>query len=81
LLGLLGMAAWIAGQGALANLVLDRAATTDGYSEYTLFEVVRGVLSVGISPREWDTICEKHAATSGCSCWLSMLTPSRRPLA
>ena len=57
-LALLGMAAWIGGQGALANLVLDRAAETEGYSHYTLFELLQGVLRVGINPREWDTMRE-----------------------
>ena len=56
MLGLLGMAAWIGGQGALANLVLDRASETDGHFNYTLFELLHGVLRVGINPQEWDTM-------------------------
>jgi hypothetical protein len=55
-LGLLGMAAWIAGQGALANLVLDRAAGTVGSADYTLFELVETVLRVGVNPGEWDRL-------------------------
>ena len=50
------MAAWIGGQGALANMVLDRAAETEGYSRYSLFELLDGVLRAGINPREWNTI-------------------------
>ena len=56
ILGLLGMAAWIDGQGALANLVLDRAVETEGSSNYTLIGLLQGVLRGGINPRAWDTM-------------------------
>ena len=54
----LGMAAWIGGQGALTNIVLDRAVQTRGHAEYTLFQLLRRVLNLGINPGGWDSMRE-----------------------
>ena len=46
-LALLGMAAWIGGQGALANLVLERAEH-DGCDQYSLLGLLQAVLERGL---------------------------------
>ena len=63
ILALLGMAAWIGGQGALANMVLDRAEQAGG-DQYTLLDLLREVLQRGINPREWDSLREAIVATT-----------------
>jgi hypothetical protein len=54
-LALLGMAAWIGGQGALANLVLDRA-NQDGGDQYSLLGLLHAVLQRGVNPRDWESL-------------------------
>ena len=55
-LGLLGMAAWIDSQGALANLVLDRARTTEGFADYTMFGLLEEILGRGMDPACWESL-------------------------
>ncbi len=52
-LGLLATAAWIGGNGTLANLTLERAATTDGAAGYSLFGLLRQILDRGMPPTVW----------------------------
>ena len=49
------MSASIGGQGALANMVLDRAGGTEGSAEYTMFELLQTVLRLGVNPHKWDS--------------------------
>ena len=55
-LGLLATAAWIAGNGTLANLTLERAKTTDGAAGYSLFGLVGQILDRGMPPTVWPGI-------------------------
>ena len=55
-LGLLGMAAWIDSQGALANLVVDRARTTEGFEDYTMFGLLEEILGRGMDPACWESL-------------------------
>ena len=53
-LAVLGMAAWIAGQGALANVTAERAGRIDGGEAYSLLRILRHTLDHAISPKVWD---------------------------
>ena len=53
-LAMLGMAAWIAGQGALANVAAERAHRLPGAEAYTLLRILRHTLDHAISPKIWD---------------------------
>lgn len=48
---LLANVAWMGGDGALANLALDRA--DDAEPEYTLAQLSRQVITRGVDPRSW----------------------------
>ena len=53
-LAVLGMAAWIAGQGALANVAAERASRVPGGETYSLLRILRHTLARAISPKIWD---------------------------
>jgi hypothetical protein len=55
-LALLGMAAWIGGQGALANMVLGRARTTESSGAYSMFDLLAEILQRGINPACWANL-------------------------
>ena len=55
-LGLVATAAWIGGNGTLANVALERAATTDGAADYSLFGLLREILDRGMPPTVWPGI-------------------------
>ena len=55
-LGLLATAAWIAGDGTLAGITLERAATTEGAANYSLFGLVGQILAAGMPPTVWPGI-------------------------
>jgi hypothetical protein len=60
-LALLGMAAWIGGQCAVANMVLDRAEP--GCDRYTLLDLLRELLQLG-SIRANGTVCGEAIAAA-----------------
>ena len=53
---LLGLAAWCAGEGAIASIALARALQTD--STYVLAQLLDHALRHGLSPVEWEAECE-----------------------
>ena len=55
-LGLLATAAWISGNGTLANITLDRADTTDGADTYSLTGLLHQLLQSGMPPSVWPGI-------------------------
>lgn len=50
--GVLALAAWVAGDGALAWCAVDRARAVD--PEHTLCGLVSGLLEAAVPPREWE---------------------------
>jgi hypothetical protein len=48
---LLGLSAWLAGDGAYANVALDRALVDD--PDYRLAQLIVAVIQAGVSPREF----------------------------
>ena len=60
-LALLGMAAWIGGQGALANMVLDRARTTESSEAYSMFDLLAEILQRGVNPACWENLAPTPA--------------------
>lgn len=55
-LTLLGMAAWIAGQGALVNVAAARADRLPGANAYTLLKMLHDALDRAVNPAIWDTL-------------------------
>jgi len=51
---LLGMSAWVAGQGALANVAAARADRLPGANAYTLLRLLHHALDHGVNPAMWD---------------------------
>ena len=60
-LGLLGMAAWIGGQGALANMVLERARITENFEAHSMFDLLTEILQRGINPACWENLAPTPA--------------------
>lgn len=55
-IGLLAAAAWIDGNGTLANIALDRADHTPGADTYSLFSLLHQLLRSGMPPSVWPGI-------------------------
>ena len=55
-LGLLGIAAWVAGNGALANLALERAHAYGYFTNHGLLGIAHHVLDNAIPPATWDQL-------------------------
>lgn len=53
-LGLLGMAGWIGGDGALANVALERAEQVPDGTRYTMLHLLQTVIDNAIPPSAWD---------------------------
>jgi hypothetical protein len=53
---LLGLAAWFAGEGAIASIALARALEAD--PKYVLAQLLDHALRHGLSPAEWEAECE-----------------------
>jgi len=55
-LTLLGMSAWIAGQGALANVAAARADRLPGAQAYTLLRLLHDALDRAVNPAIWEAM-------------------------
>ena len=55
-LGLLGIAAWVAGNGALANLALERAHAYGYLTDHGLLGIAHHVLDNAVPPAAWDQL-------------------------
>ena len=55
-LGLLGIAAWVAGNGALANIALERAHAYGYLTDHGLLGIAHHVLDNAIPPAAWDQL-------------------------
>jgi hypothetical protein len=55
-LGLLGIADGIAGQGGLANVVLERAQSTEGSEAYSMLGLLAEILGRGVDPACWEAL-------------------------
>ena len=53
-LGLLGMAGWIGGDGALANVALERAEQVPGGIRYSMLTLLQEVVEKAVPPSAWD---------------------------
>ena len=53
-LGLLGMAGWIGGDGALANVALERAEQVPGGAAYSMLRLLQEVVEKAVPPTTWD---------------------------
>ena len=53
-LGLLGMAGWIGGDGALANVALERAEQVPDGTRYSMLTLLQTVIDNAIPPSAWD---------------------------
>ena len=53
-LGLLGMAGWIGGDGALANVALERAEQVPDRTRYSMLTLLQTVIDNAIPPSAWD---------------------------
>lgn len=53
-LGLLGMAGWIGGDGALANVALERADQVSGGTGYSMLTLLQEVIEKAVPPTTWD---------------------------
>ena len=53
-LGLLGMGGWVSGDGALANVALERAADVPGQDRYTMLRLLAEVIERAVPPTAWD---------------------------
>lgn len=58
-LGLVGMAGWISGDGALADVALDRADTIPGRATYTMLDLLQAVLDQMLPPTLWDAMADQ----------------------
>ncbi len=61
-LGLLATAAWIGGNGTLANITLERAKTTEEAAAYSLLGLLGQILDAGMPPTVWPGIRAELAA-------------------
>ena len=53
-LGLLGMAGWIGGDGALANVALERVEQVPGGAAYSMLRLLQEVVEKAVPPTMWD---------------------------
>ena len=53
-LGLLGMAGWIGGDGALANVALERADQVLSGAAYSMLRLLQEVVENAVPPTMWD---------------------------
>ena len=54
-LGLLGMAGWIGGDGALANVAIERAEQVPDSTRYTMLTLLQEVTTNAVPLQAWDT--------------------------
>lgn len=58
-LGLLGMAGWISGEGVLASVALERATGLPAGNRYSMLDLVQQVIGRTLPPTMWDTMREE----------------------